>query len=183
MPFPGSSRNVFFDPGELLPTKNLAPDQIVDLPVGPVGDDALGEFPVNARKALQIPRGRRIDVNLRTGGPTLHTRRGCRLDLPAGFQCSGSRHRYQASPDDQAPQPCTESHAGPRPTSLARCIERIGIHCSDAEKKWGQASRPISTSKLNAFLRLHPWPINLVISEGSLGACAREISSWGRLHA
>ena len=31
----------------------------------------------------------------------------------------------------------------------------------------GQASRPISTGKLNALLHLHIQPINLVVSEGS----------------
>jgi len=31
----------------------------------------------------------------------------------------------------------------------------------------GQASRPISTSKLNAFPHLHTWPINLVVFKGS----------------
>ena len=34
-------------------------------------------------------------------------------------------------------------------------------------KKCGQASRPISTGKLNALLHLHRRPINLVVSEGS----------------
>ncbi len=49
------------------------------------------------------------------------------------------------------------------------------------KNNWGQAARPISTSKLNAFLRLHTWPINLVICKESSGAFAREISSWGGL--
>ena len=34
-------------------------------------------------------------------------------------------------------------------------------------KRYGQASRPISTSLLNALLHLHIWPINLVVYEGS----------------
>ena len=33
---------------------------------------------------------------------------------------------------------------------------------------YGQAARPISTSKLNPLLGLHPWPINLVVYKGSL---------------
>ena len=33
---------------------------------------------------------------------------------------------------------------------------------------YGQASRPISISKLNTLLCLHTWPINLVVYEGSL---------------
>lgn len=47
----------------------------------------------------------------------------------------------------------------------------------------GQAARPISTRRLNALLRLHLGPINLVVYEGPLGAYAREISSWGGLPA
>jgi len=39
------------------------------------------------------------------------------------------------------------------------------------------------TSRLNTLLCLHLWPINLVIFEGPLGTCVREISSWGRLPA
>ena len=35
-------------------------------------------------------------------------------------------------------------------------------------KKYGQASRPISTGQLNALLHLHFRPINLVVSEGPL---------------
>src|SRR5215212_1105621 len=38
------------------------------------------------------------------------------------------------------------------------------------EKKYGQASRLISTSKLKASLLLHIWPINQVIFLESLGA-------------
>ena len=52
------------------------------------------------------------------------------------------------------------------------------------EKKFGVKPHDrFSTSKLNAFLRLHLWPINLVVYKGSLGAYAREISSWGGLRA
>ena len=36
------------------------------------------------------------------------------------------------------------------------------------EQNYGQASRPISTSQLNALLHLHTWPINLVVYKGSL---------------
>ena len=38
---------------------------------------------------------------------------------------------------------------------------------------YGQASRPISTGQLNALLRLHTQPINLVVFQGSLGAYAQ----------
>jgi hypothetical protein len=46
-----------------------------------------------------------------------------------------------------------------------------------------QASRPISTTRLNTLLCLHLWPINLLVSKGPLGACARETSSWEGLRA
>ncbi len=36
------------------------------------------------------------------------------------------------------------------------------------EENYGQAARPISTSKLNPLLDLHLWPINLVVYKGSL---------------
>ena len=36
-------------------------------------------------------------------------------------------------------------------------------------KRYGQASRPISTRKLRALLLLHIGPINLVVYKGSLG--------------
>ena len=39
------------------------------------------------------------------------------------------------------------------------------IHHTD-EEKWGQASRPISTGKLNPSRDLHLRPINLVVFEG-----------------
>ena len=35
-------------------------------------------------------------------------------------------------------------------------------------KNYGQASRPISTSKLNSLPNLHIWPINLVVYQGPL---------------
>ena len=42
-------------------------------------------------------------------------------------------------------------------------------------KRYGQASRPISTGKLKALLLLHIGPINLVVCKGSLGrfSCGR----------
>ena len=38
---------------------------------------------------------------------------------------------------------------------------------------YGQASRSISTGKLNALLHLHTRPINVVVSDGPLGAYAQ----------
>jgi hypothetical protein len=32
--------------------------------------------------------------------------------------------------------------------------------------KYGQAARPISTSRLHTLLRFHLWPINLVVYQG-----------------
>ena len=53
---------------------------------------------------------------------------------------------------------CCSGYAGRR--------SRYGFeHC----KRNGQASRPISTRKLKAFLLLHIGPINLVVYKGSLG--------------
>ena len=46
-----------------------------------------------------------------------------------------------------------------RPTSF--------VLLSEFNEFYGQASRPISTGKLNALLHLHIRPINLVVSEGS----------------
>ena len=37
-----------------------------------------------------------------------------------------------------------------------------------------QASRPISTGQLSTLQCVHTRPINLVVYEGSLGACARD---------
>ena len=38
---------------------------------------------------------------------------------------------------------------------------------------YGQASRPISTGKLNALLHLHTRPINVVVYNGPLGTCVQ----------
>ena len=38
---------------------------------------------------------------------------------------------------------------------------------------YGQASRPISTGKLNALLHLHTRPINVVVYNGPSGDCSR----------
>ena len=59
------------------------------------------------------------------------------------------------------------------------------FHSKIAEKrKNGQAARLISTSKLNASLRFHTWPINLVVyQEPSEGSSPWEISSRGGFHA
>jgi len=35
--------------------------------------------------------------------------------------------------------------------------------------QYGQSSRPISTTRLNALQRLHLWPINVIVSDGPLG--------------
>ena len=40
----------------------------------------------------------------------------------------------------------------------------------EGEENYGQASRLISTSQLNASLRFHTWPINLVVYQEPLGA-------------
>ena len=54
-----------------------------------------------------------------------------------------------------------------------RCVRH------EAAKKCSQVDRPISTRELNALLRLHREPINLVIFQGPDG----ETSSWSWLHA
>ena len=46
--------------------------------------------------------------------------------------------------------------------SLKRAISRL-------RDKYGQAARLISTSQLNASLRFHIWPINLVVYQEPLG--------------
>ncbi len=46
-----------------------------------------------------------------------------------------------------------------RQTGKRLCKRSCELFC-------GQASRPISTSKLNALPHVHPWPINLVVFEG-----------------
>ena len=52
---------------------------------------------------------------------------------------------------------------------------------------WGeeisQASRRISTARLNASLRLRPRPIEVVVYDRALGHYWREDLSWGRLGA
>ena len=53
----------------------------------------------------------------------------------------------------------------------------VVAHVFKHYKHYGQASRPISTGKLHALLRLHIRPINLVVYQGSLGAYA-----YGRPH-
>ena len=58
-------------------------------------------------------------------------------------------------------------------------------------RNYGQAERAIRTSQLNALLRLHLWPIDVVVfdgpSEGSQWVAPTvhpwEIISWGVLHA
>lgn len=79
-------------------------------------------------------------------------------------------------------------------TSYALGCQNSGCTLNDAEtvesvaganevRGIGQAARPISTGKLNVLPRLHLRPINLVVSKGSSGACARETSSQGGLRA
>ena len=50
----------------------------------------------------------------------------------------------------------------------------------DESKLYGQASRPISTGKLNALPHLHLRPINLVVSEGPSAAFAEGYLISGR---
>ena len=62
---------------------------------------------------------------------------------------------------------------GPRASSSEHALSALCPHPSALtakKKKYGQASRLISTSKLKASLLLHTWPINLVIFQESLGA-------------
>ena len=72
--------------------------------------------------------------------------------------------------------------AGLRPTrdqnKRIRYCDDLGHNA--AVKARGQASRPISTTRLNALQRLHLWPINLVVSEGPLGTFVRDSWFWGR---
>lgn len=46
--------------------------------------------------------------------------------------------------------------------------DQVNYHINNILIK--KASRPISTDQLNALLHVHPPPINLVVSEESLGA-------------
>ena len=55
--------------------------------------------------------------------------------------------------------------------------------CYCTSKFYGQAERAISNGKLNALLRLHIRPINVVVFHGPSEAFAWEISSWGRFRA
>ena len=48
-------------------------------------------------------------------------------------------------------------------------LEKAGQNRQEKGGIYGQASRPISTGKLNPFLGLHLRPINLVVFEGPLG--------------
>ncbi len=48
-----------------------------------------------------------------------------------------------------------------------------GVHRPPSVNFYGQASRPISTGKLNALLRLHTQPINVVVYNGPSGDCSR----------
>jgi hypothetical protein len=48
---------------------------------------------------------------------------------------------------------------------------------SKGKREYGQAARPISTSQLHVLPRFHLWPINLVVYQGPLGDCSREILS------
>ncbi len=45
----------------------------------------------------------------------------------------------------------------------------LPTHTSCVRRIYGQAARLISTSKLNASLRFHIWPINLVVYQDPLG--------------
>jgi len=45
------------------------------------------------------------------------------------------------------------------------------------------SARPVSTGQLNALLRLHLRPINLVVFQGPNITRIVENSSWRRLHA
>ena len=58
--------------------------------------------------------------------------------------------------------PTTEYPAnGSSLSHKTRCVPRsISVN---EERKYGQAARLISTSKLNVSLRFHTWPINLVV--------------------
>ena len=62
--------------------------------------------------------------------------------------------------------------SSPSPPKNRLCKRRHNLECRICsyylcQLFCGQASRPISTSKLNTLLRLHTWPINLVVFEES----------------
>ena len=58
-------------------------------------------------------------------------------------------------------------------------IPLLGETRTSHREERGQAGRPISTGKLNALLRLHRQPINLVVFQGTEG----DDSFWRRLRA
>ena len=54
------------------------------------------------------------------------------------------------------------------------CLQIVySLRCSDYIKEIKKASRTISTDQLNVSQHLHLLPINLVVSEGPLGAEAQ----------
>jgi hypothetical protein len=52
---------------------------------------------------------------------------------------------------------------------LSEHVREFKIAFSSEEEKSDQASRPISTGRLNGLLHLHVQPINPVVCRGSLG--------------
>ena len=75
----------------------------------------------------------------------------------------------------QATGPAKDKHAATR-SHTRRTPSRTGkqnglIHRStDMDHKSNQANRAISTGQLNASLRVHPRPINVVVFHGSQGS-------------
>ncbi len=53
--------------------------------------------------------------------------------------------------------------------------QRNNSRCAEGEEKLNEGSRLISTRRLNVLLRLHREPINLVISEESLGLATGDL--------
>ena len=49
----------------------------------------------------------------------------------------------------------------------------VGLPPPNHQFFYGQASRPISTGQLNALLRLHTRPINVVVYNGPSGDCSQ----------
>ena len=63
----------------------------------------------------------------------------------------------------------------------SRELQRVGTGVG--EVVISKAARLISTDRLNASLRLHPRPIEVLVWNLTSGTCVRENVSWGRLGA
>src|SRR5574337_357763 len=148
--------------GELFTTQYLFCNQFIELAIWPMLDNSLRQLSTNPRQLFQFSNRRRVKVQL------------SRYRLRSNRRLFACYVPLRSCPRDRS---VYTDHPNKYDYKQGRDFSHHQESNTEEKNIWGQASRPISTSRLNALLRS-------VLSKFELaGSLAEQASSVGESDA